>query len=215
MILDDLLPEYNFTEIHHNKVKASTEAVYRAAVEITPVEINFIMRLLFFLSDLPERAVGRKASMTDKRRPLLQEMLQSGFTLLAEQEPHEIVFGLVVPGNIGRFWQKSSAQNIVPADAGEFLAFNNPDYLLVVGNILVGDMDESGMVDISTESRTRALSRRSYKKFIPYWRIIRPFSGLIRRLWLRGIKRRAELRGYTPAGTNRTLSSGFKPGIRS
>jgi hypothetical protein len=56
----------------------------------------------------------------------------------------------------------------------------------------VEDAAEPGFVIIRTESRTRALSRQSCRIFTPYWRIIRPFSGLIRRLWLRGIQRRAE-----------------------
>jgi hypothetical protein len=56
----------------------------------------------------------------------------------------------------------------------------------------VQETNTPGMVVVYTESRTKGLSLRSVKDFTPYWYIIRPWSGLIRRLWLRGIKRIAE-----------------------
>jgi hypothetical protein len=45
---------------------------------------------------------------------------------------------------------------------------------------------------LSTETRvflTDAAARRSFRR---YWLVIRPFSGLTRRLWLRAVKHRAE-----------------------
>jgi hypothetical protein len=192
MLLDELFPAYDFTEVHSIRVKSSPEAAFRAVIEVTPGEINGIMRLLFFLRALPERMVGRADWAMNSRQPMLSEMFKSGFTRLAEQEPREIVFGVIAPGSIGRVWQQSSGKEVKPLNAAEFFAFSNPDYLHVVANILVSDASEPGFVIIRTESRTRALSRKSCKNFTPYWRVIRPFSGLIRRLWLRGIKRRAE-----------------------
>ena len=111
---------------------------------------------------------------------------------LAEQTPHELVFGLIVPGKIGRVWHKSSGNRVLPATAADFFAFRHPGFLWVVANMLVEDAGIPGIVTVRTESRTRALSYNARKDFTPYWRIIRPFSGLIRMLWLRGIKRRAE-----------------------
>lgn len=192
MLLDDILPVYDFTEVHSIRIKAQPEIVFRAIKELTPAEISSIMRLLFFLRSLPERVVGREGMTMSSREPMLSYMLKNGFTKLAEQAPREIVFGMVVPGNIGRVWQKSSSLDISSVDAQEFLAFDNPDYICVVANLLVEDADEAGFVTVRTESRSRALSPQALKKFTPYWRIIRPGSGLIRRLWLRGIKRRAE-----------------------
>jgi hypothetical protein len=36
------------------------------------------------------------------------------------------------------------------------------------------------------------LSEKARRNFRLYWFVIRPWSGLIRRLWLKAIKRRAE-----------------------
>jgi hypothetical protein len=192
MLLDEILSVYDFTEVHSISVKASPEVAYRAVMETTLNEISGIVRWLFILRSLPEKTVGRQGKTMQTREPLLSQMNNNGFVTLAEQAPHELVFGLIVPGKIGRVWQKASGNKVLPADATDFLSFSHPGFLRVVGNFRVEDSTIPGMVTVRTESRTRALSYRARTDFIPYWRIIRPFSGLIRRLWLRGIKRRAE-----------------------
>lgn len=45
---------------------------------------------------------------------------------------------------------------------------------------------------LSTETRVLATDAAARRKFRRYWLVIRPFSGLIRRVWLRAIRRRAE-----------------------
>jgi hypothetical protein len=45
---------------------------------------------------------------------------------------------------------------------------------------------------LSTETRVSAADPSARRRFRLYWLAIRPFSGLIRRVWLRAIKRRAE-----------------------
>jgi len=192
MLLDDILPAYDFTEVHSIQIKATPEVAFRALNEITMAEISPIMGWLFFLRTLPERAVGRNGSTLSRQGPLMSSMLKNGFTKLAEQTSSEIVFGTIVPSAIGRVWQKSSGMKPEVRNAAEFLAFKQPDYLIVVANYFIKEADSPGYVIVSTESRTRALSTRARAGFAAYWRIIRPFSGLIRRLMLRGIKRRAE-----------------------
>ena len=112
--------------------------------------------------------------------------------MLAEQAPGEFVFGRIVPGTIGRVWLKTNVQVQVPSGPAEFLSFNSPDYLAVAANFLIADAEQAGFVTVRTESRTKALSEQARKNFTTYWRIIRPFSGLIRMVWLSAIKRRAE-----------------------
>jgi len=141
MLLDDLLSGYDFTEVHTIQIKASSEVAFRAVMEITPAEISGIMRLLLYLRSLPEKAAGRDFLTMDNREPVLVSMLKNGFIKLAENAPHEFVFGMIVPGNIGRVWLKSSGQNIFPADAREFLAFvsvhNILDFLAGIKNLSI------------------------------------------------------------------------------
>jgi hypothetical protein len=192
MLLDKYLPKYDFTEVHTIRVKATPEAAYRAIKETTLEEISGIVRWLFWLRELPEKMVGRKTNPMTSKGPMLGQMEQNGFTIIQEQPPREDVFGLIVPGKIGRVWDKTSGYGSRVANAEEFLAFKDPNYLLVIANLLVEDSDVPGVVTVYTESRTMALSDKARKSFRPYWFIIRPWSGLIRRLWLKAIKRRAE-----------------------
>jgi hypothetical protein len=48
---------------------------------------------------------------------------------------------------------------------------------------------------LSTETRVHVAAPAARRKFGRYWRVIRPFSGLIRILFLRAAKRRAEAAG--------------------
>ncbi len=58
-------------------------------------------------------------------------------------------------------------------------------------NFLVQD-DGAGASIVRTETRVYATDAPSEVQFARYWRVIYPGSALIRRMWLRGIKYRAE-----------------------
>jgi hypothetical protein len=197
MLLDKYLPKYDFTEVHTIEIKSTAEVAYEAMQDTTMKEIHWFVNVLFNLRALPEKLAGRKenplssAAFPDNKS-LLDQMLNSTFVKIEEQPPREIVFGLIVPSSIGRVWKKSSGQILKMADAAELTAFNNPDFLDVIANFTIKDESESGCVIVRTESRVKGLSEKARKNFRPYWLIIRPWSGLIRRLWLKAIKRRAE-----------------------
>jgi len=198
MLLDKYLPEYDFTEVHTIKIKANPDVAYRAIQDTTLGEINCFVRLLFALRALPEKLAGRKenplstAVALSANKSLLAHMLNGSFVKIEEQAPREIVFGLIVPGSIGRVWDKASGYVPRMPHAAEFLAFNDPAFLHVIANFTVTDAPEPGYSVVRTESRVRGLSDEARKNFRPYWFVIRPWSGLIRRLWLRAIKKRVE-----------------------
>ena len=197
MLLDQYLPGYDFTEVHTIKIKASPEIAYQAMLATTMSEIHWFVKFLFALRAWPERLAGRKENplyspMLADNKSLIGQMLADEFVQIDEQAPREIVFGLIVPGSIGRVWKKSSSQILKMTGAEPFLAFNDPAFLHVVANFTVEDAPEPGYVIVRTESRTKGLSEKARRSFRPYWWVIRPWSGLIRRLWLRAIKRRAE-----------------------
>ncbi len=199
MLLDKYLPKHDFTEVHTKKIKATPEVAYKAMQDTTLGEIHWFVKFLFYLRALPEKLAHRKENPLASpsftgNKPLLTEMLESTFVKIEEQVPREIVFGLIVPGSIGRVWKESSAHILKPSNAAEFMAFNDPAFLHVIANFNVAEAPELGYLIIRTESRTKGLSDKARQSFRPYWFIIRPWSGLIRRLWLKAIKRRAEHR---------------------
>jgi hypothetical protein len=182
MLLDKYLPEYDVTEVHIIRIRAAPEMVYNALMGLSVTEISNIVRFLFWLRALPEKPATKKLVQLNYSKPFLKTMLDNGFTALAAKPPDEFVFGMIAPGNIGRFWKKAAMKNVSLKDAQSFMAFNDPDYIRVVANFSITAADKPGRVILRTESRSKGLSKKTFKQFRPYWTVIRPWSGLIRRL---------------------------------
>jgi len=66
-----------------------------------------------------------------------------------------------------------------------------PGVVLATMNYLITP-DSNGGSTVSTETRVYGNNANSVRRFAVYWRIIHPGSDIIRRSWLRAIKRRAE-----------------------
>ncbi|MGD1119957.1 MAG: hypothetical protein ABR886_10810 [Dehalococcoidales bacterium] len=47
-------------------------------------------------------------------QPSLDQMMNNGFIKIDEVVGSEIVFGLIVPSSIGRFWKKSLDKRVIP-----------------------------------------------------------------------------------------------------
>jgi hypothetical protein len=185
MHLDEFLPDYEFHEFHSLEVHAPPERVFRAIKELTSADISPLASLLMEVRNLPGRLTKKVSSGSFQPGPFLEQMYRDGFVPLAEEPGREIVFGLV-----GQFWKP--VLDKAPAISGPeaFLAFDNPAYAKVAANLLVCEVD--GSVRCSTETRIHAADTSTRRKFAFYWRIISMGSALIRVLWLRAIKRRAE-----------------------
>jgi len=120
-----------------------------------------------------------------RSRPLLDLFLEGGFVELGSTPPGEFL-----AGGIARPWQLAGGRPIAVADLGEFVAFAEPGYAKIGFNFTV-EPDGSGSL-VATETRILATSDDARRSFGRYWVVIRAGSGLIRRSWLAGIRRRAE-----------------------
>ncbi|MFC1953322.1 hypothetical protein ACFLWR_04235 [Chloroflexota bacterium] len=198
MLLDDSLPTYDISMRHSIRINASAKDIHRSVKELRFEEISPVVKILFDLRALPERqfkssypAIAAQNKDTGTL-PFLEQLFSIGFVLLGDIPGSELVFGLIVPGEIGRFWKKSNSTLLKIMGADEFKEFNHPEYVKVVCNFLVSETDADGITRLSTESRIQALCSTAKKSFSAYWRVIHPGSALIRWFWLRAIKRRAE-----------------------
>ena len=109
---------------------------------------------------------------------------ESAFYRLKQLENREIVIGI-----IGQFW-KPVARPVKINSLEEFLSFDRDGFCKAALNLRIVESGPS-VCDVITE--TRVLSYGSAEaQFREYWRVIAPFSGLIRREILRKIKQRAE-----------------------
>ena len=184
MPLDEFLPEFDFNEVHSTLVAASPERTLAAAREVTARELP-VMRALMGLRTLPARALGRGRRERPPQvvaGPVIDGMVANGFVVLADR-PDELVLGIA-----GRFWALNSG--IARVDAEEFAGFDAENQAKAVMDFHV-EPTPGGCL-LSTETRIRATDAQARRSFGRYWRIVHPGSALIRRVWLRAVKRRAE-----------------------
>jgi hypothetical protein len=181
--LDDFMPRWQFDERHIIAVAAPPETVFEAVRMVSADEIQ----LFGLLTSI--RRGGRKGPENilnaSGQQPLLDVATRTSFVWLANEPPRELVVGTLIgaPPSIRR-----SGSKLTPELFGRTL---EPGSTLAAMNFVVAS-DGGGGSFVSTETRVFANDPSSKRTFAAYWRVIHPGSDLIRRMWLRAIKRRAE-----------------------
>jgi hypothetical protein len=171
--LDDFLPAYEFSEQHSLAINAPPGRIDAAFREVAIADIP-LARVLWWI-----RRLGRPYG--DTSRPFIGGDLPG---VVLEDVPQEgIVLGLT-----GQFWRLLGGEPDPqrPTTPEEFLAYARPDACKAVIDFRVGEKR------LSTETRVHVPDSASRRKFRRYWRVVRPFSGLIRILLLRAARARAE-----------------------
>ena len=117
-------------------------------------------------------------------QPILAMVLRTSFMKLAEEPNREIVLGTLVAAPQGAQMKKDPT----PED---FKALQAPGFAPAAINFRLEDA-ANGETVLTTETRVYATDPSTRKKFGAYWRLIYPGSALIRVMWLRAIRHRAE-----------------------
>lgn len=185
MLLDKIMPTYHFNEVHATVVQASTDRIFRVIKETRATDIP-LFNTLFWIRSVLGRLTGRGGRYFSNDSSLLDQALKLGFVVLAETD-QEIVFGA-----IAEWWRLWGAKFYQIAGIEDFLTFDRPGYAIVAANFCVDCSSSTSVAKVSTETRIYAPDPTARKEFAIYWRMIYPGSALIRRMWLRSIKRRAE-----------------------
>jgi len=185
-LLDTFLPIYDCNEVHSITVRASASDVFAAIKELTPSELSLLVHILFAIRTLPTRFMRTYRKPLQSEKPILEQIVGVSFLHLAEVPNRELVIG-----TIGQFWRLLGSTERKPAQTPqEFLAFNKPGFAKSVMNFRL--IEENNCVRVITETRIQALDASARRKFALYWKLVYPGSALIRVLWLRAIKRRAD-----------------------
>ena len=180
--LDEFVPAYQFEEFHAIRIQASRERVYAAVQRVTADEITLFRTLTWirrFGRPSPESILNAQPG-----KPLLEVAQQTSFLKLAEEPGREIVLGTLVAAPNGTRLKKDST----PED---FKSLHAPGFALAAINFRLEDAGK-GETLLTTETRVYATDASTQKEFAAYWRVIYPGSAVIRVMWLRAIKRRAE-----------------------
>ena len=177
--MNRFVPVYDMRIHHEVPVAAPPEETYRAA-RVADLSGSLPVRALLAARTLPHLVTGKERP---PRSVKLDTFIQLGFSILEERPPHDLVLGTV-----GRFWLPSG--ELLRIGPEDFRDFDEPGYAKGVMTLTV-DEDGSGSL-LATETRVVATDAAARRRFALYWRIIGPFSGLIRRILLAEIKGNAE-----------------------
>jgi hypothetical protein len=174
MQIDQFLPHYDVIARYETTVQAPVKLAYAAARHLD-MHDSAIIRMLYRLRGMPAKGLT------------LDGMIDLGFIMLNDHPEGEIVLGLV-----GRFW--TPAGSLEKVDADGFAAFDQPGLAKAAFNIAFSPLSDAGS-RVTTETRVYCPDKTSRRCFRLYWMLISPFSGWIRKEWLRLIKARAEKDG--------------------
>jgi len=184
-LIDQFLPDYDFSEFHEIQIQAPGEIVYKKVLDLD-LNRSKIIRSLFKLRELPALFSSKKRY--EGRLGLTFEGLEKfGFILLGKNPSEEILFGLV-----GRFWMPSGG--IRRLDVDGFRKFTEAGFAKTVWNFYFSEKENQTV--LSTETRIACMDARSLRSFKMYWRFIRLFSGFIRKEILKVIQKEAESRSF-------------------
>lgn len=164
MSVADALPVYHHSEHHAIHVDADPERTLAAAREARLEDARLIRVLL--------RLRGLRA----RRGSFWNALLAGGFEPLGDDT---VVL-------VGKPWLPRP-QLLRVAD---FVGFDEPGYAKMAMDVRV--VPEGRGSRMETETRIFLTDVAARRRFAAYWLVVRPFSGLLRRSWLKAARRRAE-----------------------
>jgi len=175
-LIDQLLPAYQFSERHSCRMAAEPAMVLDAVPAYRPDDDRFF-RFMIGLRELPMHLLA-------KADRIPEPFGLHNFTLLARTD-EAIVYGL-----IGKFWRLN--YGLMPVVSGEaFRSFSENGVAKLALSFAVENAS-AGQTRLVTETRVHCPDRQSRLSFTPYWILIRPVSGLIRRRILNSVKGESE-----------------------
>lgn len=181
--LDEFAPTYHYNEVHARYINAPPERVYAAMKAVTAREIRLFITLTSIRRmgrPLPESVLN-----APQNSPILDVALRSGFVLLADDSPRELVVGTIVLA-------PASARGRGPLTADLYPKIQSPGFVKATMDFRI-EKEGSGS-RLTTETRVVGTDAGTIRRFTPYWRTILPGSWILRVTWLDAIARRAEAR---------------------
>lgn len=174
VLMERYLPKYQFEEHHRLRLDHAPGKLLDAAQAVARQSDPLINRFIA-VREFPARLLSRLGR--DHRLPARPFGIED-FTPLGRDGDRELAFGLV-----GKFWQSDyGLQSFNDASAFE-QARGLPKLVL---NFCVAPLPDCGHT-LTTTTRVWCPDAASQRSFAPYWYLIRPVSGLIRKRLLNRI----------------------------
>jgi hypothetical protein len=178
--LDDIMPDYQFSETHSIRIHAPSERVMQAVRESTFGDMKSLATLLKIRAGTL-RTPSHEADAFSQDKRIIDAFSASGYATGGSD--HEIVTCGGANVRAQRPLMLSSLQ--------QFAEYREPGAVKMAFDFYVEDTSD-GRSTLTAETRVLATDDLTRRGMGRYWRLIVPGSGLLRRQWLDGIKRRAE-----------------------
>jgi hypothetical protein len=178
-LIDQYLPVFQFQERHAVVATISPRRLLDAAMRPDATDDPWAKRFIR-VRELPDRLLGLLgASSGLDNRPAFGI---GDFLPLGRDADRELAFGLV-----GRFWRRDYGLVRLSHPQTQFMDYSEPRLAKLVLNFST-DVLPDGRTRLTTETRVHCLDSSALRLFAPYWWLIRPVSGLIRRRLLARIR---------------------------
>ncbi|GCE83429.1 hypothetical protein [Komagataeibacter diospyri] len=174
-LLDDLLPCFTFRERHAVAIHATGQVILDCVSRYRAHD-DPLIRIAISMREKPARLLG-----LSQRRTLDLD----AFIPLGRVGDQEMAMGLV-----GAFWRMDYGLLDI-ASRADFAACRRRDVCRLVMGFRV-EHAAGGQSLLVTETRISCPTPALRRRFAPYWYLIRPVSGLIRRRMLARIRQQAE-----------------------
>ncbi len=179
-LLDLFMPDYEVAERHHVRVAAPASLTHAAACEIS-LDGSLLVRTMM---KTRETILGGAPQEKLLPRPLIDQLTDLGWSILAEIPDREVVLGTVTQP----WYANVVFRPIPPAD---FAAFNEPGYVKIITTLRADPLGPDASI-ARTETRVATNDATAREKFRFYWSCFRPGIVLIRRVLLNTVKQEAE-----------------------
>ena len=177
--LDELMPEYQFSERHSARVHARPEQVILATRQSTFADLKSLLTLLKIRGVVLRTPFHDMGDLQTQR--ILDKFAEAGY-LFDGSEQEIAMFGV---------WNVRANRRPEVHTLQEYADYRDPGAVKMAFDFTVEDMGD-GWSTLRAETRVAATDASTLRGVGRYWRLIVPGSGLLRRQWLKAIKKRAE-----------------------
>lgn len=188
-LIEEYLPHFEVRERHRIRVRATPGATW-AALHRADLARSPLVGALLVIRALPAAIGSGRAALArlrdeSVRHVTLDSFREKGFRILEERPPEELVIGLE-----GRFW-RPAGEICTPGPDAFGRTPPPPGTARAVWNFTVRATGPREC-ELATETRVLCADAAARRRFLPYWWLIRPGSGLIRRAMLASVRDAAE-----------------------
>jgi hypothetical protein len=171
LLLDEIMPTYDVRLARHAIADVPPGVAFDAACSLDLLRVRTpLLSAAFWVRGLPERLRGEEPELPP-RMSLRGDEGPPGWVLLGERPGREISFG-----SVGRFWQSTIEWR--PTTAEELPGFDEPGWGKIACSFVVAPHGARSSL-VTYECRTVTTDAAARRRFLRYWRVVRPFVGHI------------------------------------